>query len=154
MSQMRAEESAIIDAPAQAVYNVIADYRVGHPAILPKQYFHDLVVEKGGTGAGTVIRFSMRVGGVDRSYKGHITEPVPGRVLVESDPDAGTVTTFTVDPLGNGNQARVTIVTEARAARGVAGLIEKLVSPPVMRKIYRHELALLAEYLRAPHTAT
>ena len=61
MTAHRITASARIDAAPKRVYNVIADYCNGHPRILPKQ-FSDLVVERGGFGAGTVIRFRMRVG--------------------------------------------------------------------------------------------
>jgi hypothetical protein len=64
------------------VYSVIADYHHGHPRILPKQ-FTGLSVEKGGVGEGTVIRFSMRVFGRRFEFRGFVSEPEPGRVLVE-----------------------------------------------------------------------
>jgi hypothetical protein len=53
--------SAEIDAPAQRVYSILADYREGHPRILPKEYFPFLQVEQGGIGAGTRLHFQMRV---------------------------------------------------------------------------------------------
>jgi hypothetical protein len=43
----------IAAAPAQ-VYAIIANYREGHPRILPKE-FSGLTVEQGGIGAGTII---------------------------------------------------------------------------------------------------
>ncbi len=49
--------SALIDAPAAKVYGIIADYREGHPSILPKPFFGSIQIERGGTGAGTVISF-------------------------------------------------------------------------------------------------
>lgn len=49
----------VIDAPPDRVYALIADYRSGHPRILPKAYFKELVVEQGGVGAGTVVRVLM-----------------------------------------------------------------------------------------------
>ena len=47
-------------------------------SILPPRVFHDLTVEEGGVGAGTVIRFGMRVLGVDRWIRARITEWRPG----------------------------------------------------------------------------
>jgi hypothetical protein len=44
--------SAVVDAPAVTVYGVLADYHEGHPSILPRPPFGELVVESGGTGAG------------------------------------------------------------------------------------------------------
>ena len=51
--------TARIAAPAARCYGVIADYHVGHPAIVPPRAFGPLVVEQGGVGAGTQIRFTM-----------------------------------------------------------------------------------------------
>jgi hypothetical protein len=59
--QVRVE--AVINAPAKLAYAIIADYRDGHPHILPKPPFVSLEVERDGTGAGTVIRCQMRVFG-------------------------------------------------------------------------------------------
>ena len=54
--------TARMKAAPERVYRIIADYRNGHPQILPKQ-FSNLCVDAGGYGAGTVIRFSMTVMG-------------------------------------------------------------------------------------------
>src|SRR3954452_24399967 len=90
--------SATIPARRDRVYSLISNYKDGHPRILPKQ-FTNLTVEQGGTGAGTVIRFQMSVFGRRQTLRAAITEPEPGRVLVETDLDTnGAVTTFTVNP--------------------------------------------------------
>jgi hypothetical protein len=65
-NSVHVEVSSIIDAWPDELYAVIADYRVGHPAILPRQYFTELSVEQGGQGEGTVIRGSVKVFG--RAY--------------------------------------------------------------------------------------
>jgi hypothetical protein len=106
MKTYKAEASATINAPAALVYSIIADYRDGHPHILPKPYFLGLEVERGGFGAGTVIRFRVRVMGKTQAFRAAVTEPEPGRVLVESDLDGGPQTTFTVEPLEEGRRAR------------------------------------------------
>jgi hypothetical protein len=64
--------SKIINAPAGQIYNLIADYREGHTAILPKSYFSALEVEEGGYGEGTVIRYQMRILGRTRSFRARI----------------------------------------------------------------------------------
>ena len=99
MRRIQVEVSTPIDATPDMVYGILADYREGHPAILPKEYFTDMSVIEGGQGAGTVIDVKMSVMGVERDYRFKITEPEPGRVLIESDEVAGVVTTFTVDPV-------------------------------------------------------
>ena len=87
-----------IPARRERVYSLIANYNDGHPRILPKQ-FSDLVVEQGGIGAGTVIRFQMSILGKKQHFRAAITEPEPGHVLVETDLEPnGAVTTFTVNP--------------------------------------------------------
>ncbi len=134
--------SAKVNAPADLVYGIIADYRNGHPHILPKQYFDWLEVEQGGRGEGTVIRFQMRVLGQSRVLRAVVTEPEPGRVLVESDTGgAGPVTTFTVEPEGEGS--RVTFSTALASAGGPLGVLERFVLRRVLRRVYARELEQL-----------
>ena len=142
MSAIRVSASAVVDAPPGVVYSVLADYRTGHPLILPPRTFRDLTVERGGTGAGTVISFSMRVLGVTRSFRAEVTEPEPGRTLVETTVGSGEVTTFTVDPAEDGRSS-VTITTEW-TPRGLAGFVQRLLAPPMLRRIYAEELRNLA----------
>ena len=144
MTTQRISERAIIPAPAQAVYATIADYHNGHPAILPKPWFQDLVVEQGGVGAGTVIRFTMRVLGSMHTLRAKITEPVPGRVLVETN-DTGSVTTFTVTPAAGSSASEVEIATEVPVRPGIAGALERLATKAILRRIYPRELELLAK---------
>lgn len=144
---LHVELSETINAPAEHVYAVLADYHTSHPAILPDA-FKELIVEKGGKGAGTVFLTHMEVMGVKRSYHMTVTEPQPGRVLMEEDPQVGTVTTFTVEPINNGKQSRLTIATDARLASGFAGIMERLINPPVMRRIYKEEMAKINDYVQ------
>lgn len=148
MPTISASASASIAAPAATVYGIIADYRAGHPAILPRKYFRNLAVEAGGTGAGTRIRFEMRVLGATRTVHGEVTEPEPGRRLVETYPDSGTRTTFLVEPAGDGRAAHVTISTRYENA-GWPGWVEWLLVPGLLRRIYRAELANLAAVAQA-----
>jgi hypothetical protein len=148
MGQIHAEASAVIDAPPEAVYNVLRDYRVGHPAILPKPYFEECTVLEGGVGAGTVIRVRMNVMGAKRQYRMMVTEPEPGRTLVEIDADAGVVSRFNVEPIGNGQQSRVTITTDSKSGPGIGGFMERLVTPAISRRIYQQELQQLNDYVR------
>ncbi|HKQ88132.1 MAG TPA: SRPBCC family protein [Candidatus Acidoferrales bacterium] len=136
--------SARIPAPPVRVYGIIANYVDEHPRILPPE-FSDLAVEQGGTGAGTIIRFKMRVLGRTQNYRALVMEPEPGRVLVEKylEPD-GTVTTFTVDPEADGAQSRVTFATAMLVKSGFAGKIERFVSTRVLRPIFIRELQLLS----------
>jgi polyketide cyclase/dehydrase/lipid transport protein len=150
MPVLRAAASVVIAAPASTVYGIIADYRIGHPAILPPQYFEDFVVEAGGQGAGTRIRFTMRSYGSRLPCQAYVTEPEPGRLLVETDERTGTTTRFLVEPL-DGGRARVTFETDYHQARGPRGWLEALLVPRYLRTVYAAELQMLAE--RATLTA-
>ena len=136
------EASAPVGAPAEVVYNIIGDYRNGHPHILPRKYFEWLEVERGGRGEGTVIRFQMRVLGQSRVLRAAVTEPEPGRVLVETDTGGvGPVTTFTVEPTESGSQ--VTFSTLLTSAGGLVGVAERFVLRRILRRIYAAELKQL-----------
>lgn len=143
MSQTQAKASALIDAPAEQVYAILADYREGHPHILPKQYFTSLEVEEGGTGAGTVVRFEMNAAGKTQTFRSTITEPEPGRVLLETDPVSGTATTFIVDPNQQGTRAYVTISTVVNSRGGLLGLPERFLTKLFLQRVYKQELELL-----------
>ena len=137
--------SARVDAPADVVYGIIADYRNGHPHILPKQYFEWLEVEQGGRGNGTVIRFQMRVLGQTRVLRAVVTEPEPGRVLVETDTGGvGPVTTFTVEPTESGSH--VTFSTVLTSAGGPLGVAERFVLRRILRRVYAAELEQLGRF--------
>lgn len=153
MSSYYVEESAVIDAPPQRVYDILADYHEGHPSILPEQYFKRLDVLEGGRGEGTKIYVVMNALGATAEYTMTVTEPEPGRVLQEEDRDAGVLTTFTVEPLDDGARSRVTIATDARTAPGLRGQIEKLITPPVSRRIYRQELQQLVHVAQSRSSA-
>lgn len=137
--------AACIDAAPERVYAIIADYRSGHPGILPGE-FSGLLVERGGSGAGTIIRFRMRVMGRTRSFRAAITEPEPGRELVETYLDSNeAVTTFTVRPDSSGSRSEVAISTRFPVRAGLVGVIQRLLLTRYLRPIYRKELRLLAE---------
>ena len=145
MKAYHATGAAVIDAAARTVYEILADYRNGHAHILPKPYFVSLEVEQGGFGAGTIVNFEMRIAGQSQNFRAAITEPQPGRVLVESNLEAGgAVTKFEVVPLDN-NRAHVTITTDGRTTRaGVLGSLERLMTEVYLRRVYGQELKLLA----------
>jgi hypothetical protein len=145
MKTFRVAGTAIINASAKVVYDIIADYHNGHPNIVPKRYFSDIAVEKGGWGAGTNIRFKMHVFGRTQDFRAAITEPDPGRVLVETNYEefGGAVTTFTVDSINEGNQTRVTISTDLRPTTRLVPL-ERAFTTWVLRRVYAEELKMLA----------
>jgi Polyketide cyclase / dehydrase and lipid transport len=145
MGLIKAKAAAVLAARPEDVYATIADYRQGHPHIIPQESLYDLQVEQGGYGAGTIIRFQARALGVERSFYQRVSEPEPGRVLVEQDIDSvnNVVTTFTVTPLEQGQKSHVEISHTEKASPGLQGFIERIVEPIVMSPILRKELKLL-----------
>ena len=146
MPTIQASSSSVIDARPPAVWEVLTDYERGHRMILPGKYFQEVVVERGGRGAGTVIRVRMRMMGATRAFRLEVSEPEPGRVLAEWDIDTGALTTFTIDPMEGGLRSRVTIGTRW-SSFGLRGWIERVFAPPVLRTIYSEELANLERVL-------
>jgi hypothetical protein len=144
---MHVEESQVINANATALYSLIRDYQVGHPAILPKPYFSALTIEQGGQGAGTIVTGSLTAFGTSYPLHQLVSEPDPGHVLMETDIESGQYTTFTFEPLNGGSQTRVTIASEFPMTPGLIGLIEKLTKPLFVRRLYKQELGNLAQYI-------
>lgn len=145
MAPYSISDSRRINAPAARIYGLIADYHRGHPTILPKQFSNLRVESGGGVGAGTTIRFEVTVMGRTERYKAIVSEPEPGRVLVEKNVEPNdSVTTFIVNPVDDGRAADVTIRTELDARPGLMGAIEKFLIKRVMPGMYAEELRLLA----------
>lgn len=135
----------VLDAQADVVYRCIADYRRHHrPGGFLPPAFTDLQVERGGVGAGTVIRFTTRIAGAARTFVQEVSEPEPGRVLVEAG--SGSTTTFTVDPAGRQSRVRFDCVIEAK---GVSGLLTRLFAPRLLRSVCAEELQRLETYAQA-----
>ena len=145
MSEVYVMAEGLVGAPAQRVYELIADHREHHPKFLPTN-FSNVEIEQGGVGAGTITTFTMSAGSRSRNYRMRVAEPEPGRVLTESDTTSSLVTTWTVTP--DGDRTRVRIETRWDGAPGVAGFFERLFAPPAMRRIYNDELRRLDKYAR------
>jgi hypothetical protein len=145
MKRIRVSAEGAVGAPPEQTYRYLADMREHHPKILSPA-FSGFVVECGGVGAGTVVRFKVTAGGHSREYRMEVSEPDPGRVIRESDTNSSLVTTFTVTAEGSGS--RVRIATEWDGAGGIGGFFERTLAPQVMRGIYADELARLDAYAR------
>jgi len=99
----------------------------------------------------TIIRFQMNLLGKKQNFRAAITEPEPGRVLVETDLDTnGAVTTFTVDPGTAPADSRVTISTQLPVMSGFLGRIERTVAALLLRRTYVKELENLARVATGP----
>lgn len=145
MERIKVSAVAILNARPEDVYATIADYRQGHPRILPRENLYDLQVEQGGYGAGTVIRFKSRFLGVEQSFYQRVSEPEPGRVLVERDIESvqDESVTFTVTPLEGGQKSHVEISITMNASPGIKGLVERILIPSLLSPALRKELKLL-----------
>ena len=148
MRQIHVKAGAVLNARPEDVYAAIADYHHGHPHIVPKENFFDLQVEQGGYGAGTIHSFKFKAMGVVKTFRQLVSEPEPGRVLVEQDIDTpqNTTTTFTVTPVENGQKAYIEIATTMNPTPGLTGVIERVLVPMINARVYRKELKLLEAF--------
>lgn len=151
MGQIIIQAETVLDARAEDVYATIADYKHSHPQILPSKSMYDLRVEQGGYGAGTVMRFKVKVLGVEQSAYQKVSEPEPGHILQEQDIDSprNLTTTFTVTPTEDGAHARVAIHTVMNASRGPQGWLEGKLLPRALTPVYYEELQKLETVARA-----
>jgi hypothetical protein len=147
---MKVEAAMRIYAPPERIYPLIADYRSGHPRILPPKYFKGLEVVGGGVGAGTMIRFGVRILGRTLIGRARVTEPQPGRELVETDVATGIPTSFKLEPEAGGTGTRVTISTDLGVAKGLRRL-QGFIAKPFLRRIYVEELLLLKAIAEGPN---
>jgi hypothetical protein len=137
----------VMAASADVIYHCIADYRDHHrpEGFLPPA-FTDFVIDRGGVGAGTQAHWVVDAGGRRRAVSATITEPVPGRRLVETA--SGIETVFSVEPTEDG--ARVRFETTMDEG-GLQGLLTRLFAARLILPIYHDELRRLEAYAQA-HT--
>jgi uncharacterized protein YndB with AHSA1/START domain len=143
MAVIHVEATREIAGDPARVFACIADYRQQRPAWLPPNY-SAWKVEKGGVGAGTEVRYHLKVGPRERDYQ--MREPQPGAVLSESDATSSMVTTWTVTPRGTGSM--VSIVSQWNGAAGVGGFFERLFAPRTLKQTYDQVLERLDRYVR------
>lgn len=144
MSTVSVTVSSDVQAPAEAVYNVLADYS-HHRNILPPRFFPGLDIVEGGYGEGT--RFILHARTLTGKTRMHmaVTEPQPGSVLVERDVNTNLVTAFTVKPTGL-SESNVTFQTVWQPQTGLKGALDRLTTPFFMQIVYRQEMAILNAY--------
>ena len=132
-----------MDVPAQVAYHCLADYREHHrpDGFLPPA-FSAFEILRGGVGAGTEASWTVDLGGGrKRRMSAVISEPEPGRRLVETGD--GVVTTFTVAPSGAGCIVRFDTVFDEP---GLGGLLLRLFIGRILGPLYADELARLDVY--------
>jgi hypothetical protein len=86
----------------------------------------------------------MRALGTWQTLRATISEPEPGRVLVESYPETGVVTSFTVTSDEPGERTTVTIATGIPIRPGLRRLLERWFIARLLERIYPEELRRLA----------
>lgn len=145
MAQVTATAERTIDAPAEKVRALVADYRQVRPKILTEQ-FRDYEVVEGGQGAGTVARWTLQATSKRvRNVAATVTAPQED-TLVETDANSSMVTTWRVRDVGQRSVVR--IETTWQGAGGIGGFFEKLFAPTGLKRIYDGMLANLDEQVR------
>ena len=129
----------IINAEAETLFNIVADYHVGHQAILPKPPFVALRVLAGGVGTGTRIECDIKFFGKITTFRAGVEVIEPGRVIRETIDD-GTITTYIFEKLDE-NKTAVTIMTEGRANFLTAFLSRRLLTP-----VYETEIGMMEAF--------
>lgn len=140
MGKVTARAERTIDAPADKVRTLVADYSGSRPKILTDA-FYDYTVDEGGTGAGTKARWKLQATSKRvRDVAATVSEPEDGTV-VETDANSSMVTTWTVLETGERSLAR--IETSWDGAGGIGGFFEKTFAPKGLQRIYDGVLANL-----------
>jgi len=132
-----------MDVSAEVAYHCLSDYREHHrpEGFLPPA-FSAFEIHRGGIGAGTEASWTVDLGGGrKRRMSATITEPDPGRRLVETAD--GVVTTFTVAPSGAGCVVRFDTVFDEP---GLSGVLLRLFIGRMLGPLYADELARLDLY--------
>ena len=142
MNQYVVQESAVINASAETIYQILIDYEDpnAHRAITPPSFFTKIDVVSGGTGDGTVVDVYGKAMGQVTKLTLTLTEVKKNRHLLEKDDNGGIVTEFFLDPVDGDEQTEVTIKTTGTVARGLRGWVEKKLSPRILRPVYQEEL--------------
>ncbi|WP_181774700.1 SRPBCC family protein [Amycolatopsis pittospori] len=142
MGKVTAIAERTIEAPADKVRALVADYAETRPKLLTEHY-RDYEVTEGGVGAGTKASWKLQATSKRvRDVAATVTEPSEG-TLVETDANSSMVTTWTVREVPDGSLVR--IETTWDGAGGIGGFFEKTFAPGGLKKIYEGVLGKLAE---------
>lgn len=146
MAQVKSTAERTIGAPADQVWQALADYQDVRPTLLT-EHFSDYQVRAGGTGAGTKVHWKLEARkGRLRDCLLDVTSPAEHQ-LVERDENSSMVTTWTVRASGKDSCA-VSVQTVWNGAGGVGGFFERTFAPGGLRKIYDGVLANLDKAVR------
>lgn len=143
MTTLVATAERTIAAPADTLYDYVADFREHHRRILPPA-FSNFRVEAGGVGVGTVTSSTFSMGGQTRILRTRVTRVEPGRLIEEIVLDQPMTTVFAFAPGADGTTVR--IETTWQPAAGIGGFLERLFAPRQLARIYADELSRLDAY--------
>ncbi|MBB5854584.1 SRPBCC family protein [Amycolatopsis umgeniensis] len=142
MGKVTAIAERTIEAPADKVRALVADYAETRPKLLTEHY-RDYEVTEGGVGAGTKASWKLQATSKRvRDVAATVTEPSEG-TIVETDANSSMVTTWTVREVPEGSLVR--IETTWDGAGGIGGFFEKTFAPGGLKRIYEGVLGKLAE---------
>lgn len=138
-------EHDVTAAPADA-FAALADYGGVRRQILPAE-ITDFTVLSGGAGAGTRFTYDLhatkkRIRHVDAA----VSEPEPGRQLLETDGNSTLTVLWEVSPAGSGSKVSATVGWQG--AGGIGGFFERTFAPLGIKRIYTAELENLAGVLK------
>lgn len=145
MAEIRVAVERVIAAAPERVYRYIADYRQHHGNWLPPEYSSYRAQAPGDDGASDVF-YHLKTGSRERDYHMRVTEPTPGRTVMERDTGSSLEKTWTVEPAGD--ESRVRIETRWQGAGGIGGFFERTFAPRVLSALYAVELKRLDDYAR------
>jgi len=135
VSHIHVKKERIIDASPEVVYDALADYKGQRKQVLTPNFL-DYTIERGGRGSGTMLRYRLQAAGRERPYHISVQEPVKGQVLVERDTNSSLVTTWSVTPVKDGRQSKVSVESDWTGGNGVKGFFERTFAPLGLRRIY------------------
>lgn len=153
MSHIHVQIEQVVAARPEEVWAFLTDYRNKRPQILTNNFLN-YTVEKGGTGAGTVISYHLHAANRERFYRMLVSEPSRGTVLTERDEGSSLVTTWTLTPTENNQKTRVQLSTDWEGGKGIGGFFEKTFAPLGLRRIYEEMLGKLATVYAGGGSAT
>lgn len=140
MTTLVAAAERTIAAPAETLYDYVADFREHHPQILPPA-FSNFRIESGGIGVGTVTSSRFSLGGQTRVVRTVVSRVEPGRLIEEIVLDQPMTTRFAFTPSDGG--ATVRIETKWQPGGGIGGFLERLFAPRQLARVYADELSRL-----------
>jgi carbon monoxide dehydrogenase subunit G len=135
---VKVEESLLVGAPPEKVYKVLADPN-HHAKILPEEF------TSYGPESDSIVAFTLKVGGVERRMRVRTEETEPNRLFREVEISSNIATEFLLEPHEDGTV--VTISMKYETKKSIAGWIETMTVPLLLRPLYKKELVKLGRYV-------